>query len=140
MVLIIRGNDITQPRYQHTISTLVPPSGIPTFNTTLRFDKTAGQILKCSKYGNLSKEKKVLHVYTGTMVSKLIGCGCRRTGYCLKTKIVALGMRHYLFSFWWVFSDLSVMQRQICRQQLQSLNKNFSRRAHSNFLRQKQLI
>ena len=70
MVLIIRGNDITQPRYQHTISTLVPPLGIPPFNTTLCFDERVGQIVKCFKYGNILKEKEVLHVCTGAMVYK----------------------------------------------------------------------
>ena len=52
-MLIIRDNDITQPRYQHTISTLVPPLGAPPFNTTLRFDEKIGKIVKSSKYGNI---------------------------------------------------------------------------------------
>ena len=67
-MLIIRGNDITQPRYQHTISTLVPPLRVPPFNTNLRFDEKVGNIVKSSIYGNILKERKVLHVHTGAMV------------------------------------------------------------------------
>ena len=91
MELITRYNNITQPRYQHTISTVISPlECLAEEQPTFTKNSVLALILKCLKYSIMSQKKRnTLNIYIGTMVGKLIGFFCSKIrGHSLEDKML----------------------------------------------------